>query len=133
METWALSLEEASKLVADKEISPVELTRRALDRIDRLEPELNAFITVTAEQALAQARAAEKAITSGATRSPLDGIPIAYKDVFDTRGVLTTAGSKVWAERIPDADATVVADWPGRELCRSASSTSWSSQLRCPG
>ena len=69
---------------------------------------LNAFITVTAEQALAQARAAEQQIGRGQLRSALHGIPIAHKDLFDTGGIRTTAGSEILADNIPDQDATVV-------------------------
>jgi len=108
-ELWGLSLEEVAGLVADKQVSPVELTRQQLDRIDRLNPQLNAFITVTPDLALAQARSAEEDIAADRYRSPLQGIPVAHKDVFDTSGVLTTAGSRVFADRVPDADAAVVA------------------------
>jgi Asp-tRNA(Asn)/Glu-tRNA(Gln) amidotransferase A subunit family amidase len=106
---YLLSLEDAAKLVAAKQVSPVELTEAALARIEQLQPKLNAFITITGEQARAQARAAESEIVAGNYRGKLHGIPIAHKDVFDTAGVLTTAGSKVYADRVPDKDATVVA------------------------
>jgi len=104
-----LSLEDAAKLIAAKEVSPVDLTEAALARIERLQPQLVAFITITAEQALAQARAAEKEIAAGNYRGTLHGIPIAHKDQFDTKGVRTTSGSKVFADRVPDEDAAVVA------------------------
>src|SRR6266571_6023248 len=83
--TW-LSITEASHLIRDKKISPVELTQSCLKRIERLNPKLNAFITVTAESALAQAREAETEIKGGHWRGPLHGIPIALKDLFDTAG-----------------------------------------------
>ncbi len=105
---WSLSLEEVARLVADKQLSPVELAELALDRITRVDPHLDAFITVTPDLAMAQARAAEQAIMAGNDLSPLHGVPIAYKDVFDTAGVLTTAGSKVFADRVPAEDAAVV-------------------------
>ena len=106
---WRLSLEDAARLVSKKQVSPVELTQQMLDRIERLEPKLNAFITLTAERALTRARVAEKEIAAGSYRSPLHGIPIAHKDLFDTRGVRTTAGSKILADNVPDHDATIVA------------------------
>jgi aspartyl-tRNA(Asn)/glutamyl-tRNA(Gln) amidotransferase subunit A len=91
-----------------KEISPVELTRACLDRIEKLNPALNAFITVTAESALAEARAAEDEITRGQWRGPLHGIPVALKDLIDTAGVRSTAASKVFENRVPKEDAEVV-------------------------
>jgi len=103
-----LSLEEAAQLLATKQISPVELTEALLARIERLNPKLNAYMTVTAEQAIAEAKAAESEIAAGKHRGPLHGIPIAHKDLFDTSGVRTTAGSKIFAGRVPDADAAVV-------------------------
>ena len=105
--TW-LSLSEASRLVKDKKISPVELTQGCLKRIERLNPRLNAFITVTAESALAQAREAETEIQSGHWRGPLHGIPIALKDLFDTAGVRTTAASELFKDRVPTQDGEIV-------------------------
>jgi len=105
--TW-LSLSEASRLVRDKKVSPVELTQSCLKRIERLNPKLNAFITVTAESALAQAREAETEIKGGHWRGPLHGIPIALKDLFDTAGVRTTAASGLFKDRIPAQDAEIV-------------------------
>ena len=104
--TW-LSLSEASRLVQDKKISPVELTRGCLKRIERLN-QLNAFITVTAESALGQAREAEAEIQRGQWRGPLHGIPIALKDLFDTAGVRTTAASGLFKDRIPTQDGEIV-------------------------
>src|ERR1044071_7455874 len=103
-----LSLSEASRLIRDKKISPVELTQRCLNRIERLNPKLNAFITVTAEAALAQAREAEAEIQRGHWRGPLHGIPIALKDLFDTAGVRTTAASGLFKDRVPTQDAEIV-------------------------
>jgi aspartyl-tRNA(Asn)/glutamyl-tRNA(Gln) amidotransferase subunit A len=102
------SILDLSKQLRAGKISPVDLTRECLARIEKLNPVLNAFITVTAESALAQARLAESEIQSGDWRGPLHGIPIAFKDLIDTAGVLTTAGSAHWKERIPTADADVV-------------------------
>jgi aspartyl-tRNA(Asn)/glutamyl-tRNA(Gln) amidotransferase subunit A len=103
-----LSLSAASELVRARKVSPVELTKICLARIERLNPILNAFITVTASQALADARAAESEIAKGRRRGPLDGIPIALKDLFDTAGVKTTAASAIFADRVPNEDADVV-------------------------
>ena len=103
-----LSLHEASERVRRKSISPVELTTACLERIARLNPKLNAFITVTGEQALSQARALEKEILQGRWRGPLHGVPIAIKDVIDTAGVRTTAGSAVFQDRVPKEDTDVV-------------------------
>ncbi len=89
-------------------ISPVELTEDCLARIEKLNPRLNAFITITAESALAQARSAEAEIRSGKWRGPLHGIPIALKDLIDTAGVRTTAASAMFKDRIPAEDAEVV-------------------------
>ncbi len=90
------------------ELSPVELTKNYLARIERLNPHLNAFITVTAGSALAEAQEAEREIRRGQWRGPLHGIPIALKDLIDTKGVPTTAASAVYKNRVPDEDAEVV-------------------------
>ena len=103
-----LSIRDASALVRAKKLSPVELTQVCLNRIERLNPQLNAFITVTADSALAEARQAEGEIQQGRWRGALHGIPIALKDVVDTAGVRTTAGSGLFKDRIPTEDAEVV-------------------------
>jgi aspartyl-tRNA(Asn)/glutamyl-tRNA(Gln) amidotransferase subunit A len=103
-----LSLAEAARLVASREVSPVELTRACLDRIERLDRQINAFITRTADQALHEASEAEAAIARGDRIGPLHGIPLALKDLYDTRGVRTTAGSSFFAAHVPDRDAAVV-------------------------
>lgn len=105
--TW-LSLTEASRLIRDKKISSVELTQSCLNRIERLNPKLNAFITVTAESALAQARKTESEIQRSHWRGPLHGVPIALKDLFDTAGVKTTAGSALFKDRVPTQDGEIV-------------------------
>ena len=91
-----------------KEISPVEVTCACLHRIEKLNPMLNAFIAVTAESALAEARAAEIEISRGEWRGPLHGIPIAIKDLIDTAGTRTTAASALFQDRVPGEDAEVV-------------------------
>jgi aspartyl-tRNA(Asn)/glutamyl-tRNA(Gln) amidotransferase subunit A len=103
-----LSLAEASELARAKKISPVELTQECLKRIERFNPKLNAFITVTAEKALAQAREAEAEIQKGQWKGPLHGIPIALKDLVDTASVRTTAGSALFKDRMPTQDAEIV-------------------------
>lgn len=104
----ALSLTQAAQLVRRKKVSPVELTQACLDRIEKLNPSLNAFITVTAESALDSARSAEADISREGWKGPLHGIPIALKDLLDTAGVRTTAGSALFKGRIPQQDAEVV-------------------------
>ncbi|MCH7653946.1 MAG: aspartyl/glutamyl-tRNA amidotransferase subunit A [Chloroflexi bacterium] len=104
-----LTINEASALIKDGELSPVELTQAFLDRIATLDESLQAYITVLSDSALAEARDAEAEIQRGGYRGPLHGIPIALKDLYDTKGVLTTASSRVMADRVPDEDATTTA------------------------
>ena len=99
---------ELGEKIRARKISPVELTRDCLDRIEKLNPTLNAFITVTAESALDRARQAEWEIYHGTYRGPLHGIPIGLKDIIDTAGVRTTAASALFKDRIPTEDAQVV-------------------------
>ena len=103
-----LELSEASQLICRKKVSPVELTCECLTRIERFNAGLNAFITITAESALAEARQAEREIQDGQWKGPLHGIPIALKDLIDTAGVRTTAGSGLFKDRTPTEDAEVV-------------------------
>ena len=103
-----LSISEAAELLRQKKISPVDLTSACLDRIESLNPVLNAFITVTDEAAMAQARVAEDEIQRGQWRGPLHGIPIGLKDLIDTAGTRTTCGSELFADRVPSEDAEVV-------------------------
>ena len=86
----------------------MELTRNCLDRIKRRNPELNAFITVTADTALKRAEEMDREIANGGLRGPLHGIPIAHKDNVSTAGVLTTSGSKIFADNVPEVDAAIV-------------------------
>ncbi len=102
------TLTDAAEQIQSGRLSPVELTREYLARIERLNPTLNAFITVTADLALDQARNAEGEIQAGNYRGPLHGIPIALKDLLDTAGVRTTAASNQYRERVPDEDAEAV-------------------------
>jgi aspartyl-tRNA(Asn)/glutamyl-tRNA(Gln) amidotransferase subunit A len=103
-----LSIAEAGRRIAARELSPVELTRAYLERIERVDGRVNSYITVTAERALDQARALEAELARGQRRGPLHGIPLALKDNIDTAGILTTAASAVYADRVPDEDAECV-------------------------
>src|SRR5437660_3904431 len=103
-----MAISEISEQVRRRLISPVELTKDCLHKIEKLNPGLNAFITVTAESALAEARAAEAEIQASHWRGPLHGIPIALKDLIDTTGVKTTAASALFKDRVPSEDAEIV-------------------------
>lgn len=107
-ETTMMDFGEASRLLRSNKVSPVELTHECLRRIAEFDPKLNAFITVTGDLALEQARAAEQEIRAGGWKGPLHGIPIALKDLVDTAGVRTTAGSALFQDRIPAQDAEIV-------------------------
>ncbi len=100
---------ELAGLIRARAVSPVEVVRAYLARIDRWDGTLRAYVTVCREQALADARAAEQALGHGGAVGPLHGVPVAVKDQFDTAGVRTTSGSRLHAERVPAQDATVVA------------------------
>jgi amidase len=104
-----LPLSQLATAIASKEVTPVEMARRMLERIERLDPQLHAYFTVIADRALADARTAEAEIAADRYRGPLHGVPIGIKDLCDTAGVRTTAGTRVMAGRIPERDATVVA------------------------
>ena len=88
-------------------ISPTEATRAVLDRIRRLDQQLNSFITVLEQPALEQARRAEAELASGHDRGPLHGVPVSLKDLIDTAGTRTTAASRLWRDRVPATSATV--------------------------
>jgi aspartyl-tRNA(Asn)/glutamyl-tRNA(Gln) amidotransferase subunit A len=103
-----LGLREAGERLRDRHLSPVELTEAFLARIERLNPILHAYVTVTAERARAEARRAETEIAAGHYRGPLHGIPVALKDVIATKGIRTTACSRRLLDFVPEADATVV-------------------------
>jgi aspartyl-tRNA(Asn)/glutamyl-tRNA(Gln) amidotransferase subunit A len=103
-----LDLTNASQALQIKEASPVELTRACLERIERLNPQVNAFITVTADSAMEEAKNAEAEIKRGEWKGPLHGVPLAVKDLIETKGVKTTAASKVFANNVPKEDSEVV-------------------------
>src|SRR5688572_3401459 len=103
-----LNLTELSKLLATRELSSSEAVNAALNRLELLESKLNAFITVTGEQAIAEAKKADDEIARGSYRGPLHGVPVTIKDLFATARVRTTAGSKILADWIPETDSAVV-------------------------
>jgi aspartyl-tRNA(Asn)/glutamyl-tRNA(Gln) amidotransferase subunit A len=104
----SLTLSEAAGLIASREVSPVEITQAHLNRIETIDLQLNSFITLTGEQALRQAQGVEESLQKGIRLGPLQGLPLALKDLFETRGVRTTAGSKFFADHISEHDASVV-------------------------
>ena len=103
-----LSASEISRGILEGQLTPVEVVQTYLDRIDRLDPSLSAYITVTREEALGQAETIAQTIKSGLNPGPLTGVPIAIKDQFWTKGILTTNGSNVYKDFVPETDATVV-------------------------
>jgi aspartyl-tRNA(Asn)/glutamyl-tRNA(Gln) amidotransferase subunit A len=103
-----ITIAEASRRIAAKELSPVELTNWHLARIRALDPKIRAFLLVTEERALADAHAAEARQMSGDLIGPLDGIPIAHKDIYNTAGIQTTAQSRLLEHNVPREDATAV-------------------------
>jgi len=102
-----------ARMIATKKASPVEVVQAHLDRIATLDGKLKSYITVMGDSALAAARAAESAVQSGATLGPLHGVPMGLKDLYCTKGVKTTGGSKLLADWVPEEDATVVARLAG--------------------
>ncbi len=107
------SLTETSDRLRKREISSEELVRLLLERIERIDPQLNCFITLSGEQALERARAIDSDLQRGDDRGPLAGIPLALKDLFQTRGVRTTAGSTFFQDWLPEQDAACVQSLEG--------------------
>ena len=105
------TIAEAAALIAAKQISPVEFAKDRLARAEALNPQIHAFIRFTPELALDQAKAAEARQMAGALKGPLDGIPIAHKDIYETAGIPTTAHSRVLEHHVPKADAAAVRAW----------------------
>jgi len=103
-----ITISETADLLAHQKVSPVELVQSCLDRIQKFDPLLHCFITLTPELALQQAYQAETEIRRGKYRGPLHGIPLALKDLYETAGIRTTAGSLFFNEYVPSADAFVV-------------------------
>ncbi|HKC51854.1 MAG TPA: amidase [Myxococcota bacterium] len=102
-----LTIARAAKALRARELSPLELTESYLRRIERLNPRINAYITVTAERARADARRATEDFAAGRVRGPLHGIPVALKDLFETEGIRTTGGAKIHADYVPTQDCPV--------------------------
>ena len=103
-----LTVSELGGLIQSRQLSPVDLTRSYLERIEHLNPTLGAYITVMSETAVGEAQSAEEEIGRGTYRGPMHGIPVAIKDIIYTEGVLTSAGSRVLADHVPDYDSTIV-------------------------
>lgn len=103
-----LTIMEAATWIKNKTISPVELTESYLTRIERVEPAVQAFVTVTAEQALQAARESERKLMNGNYLGPLHGIPYGAKDIIHTAGIPTSAGSSTYPDFIPETNATVI-------------------------
>jgi aspartyl-tRNA(Asn)/glutamyl-tRNA(Gln) amidotransferase subunit A len=108
MKPYRLSITEAARRISSRELSPVELTRSALERIDEVDNRLNAFVVVAAEQALETAAIAEKEIADGGYRGPLHGIPVGIKDLFDVADLPTIADSEVRADHMATEDSACV-------------------------
>lgn len=104
-----LTIAEAGRLIASRKLSPVELTDALLTRIEQIDPQLNAYITVTAELARKRAREAEAEIMRGEHKGPLHGIPLALKDIYNTAGILTSGHSKIGINNVPKEDASATA------------------------
>ncbi len=102
-----ISIEQTAQRLRNREVSAVELAQESLAKIREAQPRFNAFITVTEDVALEQARRADEDFAKSIDRGPLQGIPYALKDLFDTRGIKTTGGTKIFADRVPDRDCAV--------------------------
>lgn len=104
----AISIKEAAGLISAHKIKPSELVEAHIERINATDDKLNSFVTILSESALQSSFIAEKEIMNGNYRGPIHGIPIGLKDLYDTAGTITTVGSKIYRERLPQEDATVV-------------------------
>lgn len=108
-EPYRLTISQASKKIRNGQLTPIELVESLLSRIDQLEPRLDAWVTVDAEGALKEAKTLTREAKNGKIRSPLHGIPVGVKDIYDTAGLKTTMGSRLFADNLPIKDAAVVA------------------------
>jgi len=109
LDLTSLTISGLSEKLLKKEVSSVEATKAYLDRIERVDGKIHAFLTVTADEALKSAEEADRRISSGENKNPLNGIPISVKDIFCTKGIKTTCASKILGNFVPPYDATVVA------------------------
>jgi aspartyl-tRNA(Asn)/glutamyl-tRNA(Gln) amidotransferase subunit A len=125
IDTSYVSIAELAALYRQREVSPVEVTQHLLERAAGLQERLHAYITLTPELALAEARQAEAALLRGKTASPLLGIPVAYKDIVMTRGIRTTCGSALHLDWVPEQDATVVEQWRAAGTVMLGKLTTW--------
>src|ERR1700751_1526763 len=107
-ELACLTIAEAARLIEQKQLSPVELTTALIRRAEALDPQLNAYLLLTAERALDQAKSAERQIVAGGYRGLMHGIPFALKDIYATAGIRTTGHSRICLDTVPTADATTV-------------------------
>jgi aspartyl-tRNA(Asn)/glutamyl-tRNA(Gln) amidotransferase subunit A len=105
---YTYSITELSQLIKEQKVSPVDIVKESLERIARIQPKINAFITVVGDEAIAEAQKAEDEIAAGQWRGPLHGIPVAFKDMYDTAGLKTTAAFEHFANRVPQKDAVAV-------------------------
>jgi aspartyl-tRNA(Asn)/glutamyl-tRNA(Gln) amidotransferase subunit A len=103
-----LTIAEAARLIERKQLSPVELTTALIHRAEALDPQLNAYLMLTGERAIDQARNAEQEVAAGRYRGPLHGIPFGLKDIYSTAGIRTTGHSKICIDTVPSMDATTV-------------------------
>ncbi|MGK7869004.1 amidase [Falsiroseomonas sp. E2-1-a20] len=113
MSDLPMSLAEAARLIAARKVSPVELAEIALEKAERRNPDLHAFIRLTPEVARTQAQAAEARQMQGGLLGPLDGIPIGHKDIYETAGIPTTGHSRILEHHVPQRDAATVRAWGG--------------------
>jgi aspartyl-tRNA(Asn)/glutamyl-tRNA(Gln) amidotransferase subunit A len=108
MTLTSLTITEAAKLITSGDISPVDLTIAHLERIQRIDPKINSYLTITSDSAIAAAGKAVDELRQDKSVDPMNGIPIGLKDLIETKGVLTTAGSKFFADYVPESDAFIV-------------------------
>ncbi len=107
-EPFSLGVAGAAQAIRDKGLSPVSLAQSLLDRIDALDPALNAWVTIDREEVISTARELEEELTEKGPRGPIHGVPVGLKDIFYTEGMLTAAGSRIYADFVPKYDATTV-------------------------